>query len=135
VATSNFWRQYLWLLEKQLGINFDRAQFEFYEKGVAETPAGIIVLADANKKPMYQTFPWRLSLMPSVNILIGLVIPWAVTIFWLLLLVGLLYNDHSRWLGIVVLVAFTVLFLSSRLWGAPTQPKGQEALDQETQKE
>ncbi|HHT9119347.1 MAG TPA: hypothetical protein ACFYD3_02240 [Candidatus Hypogeohydataceae bacterium YC41] len=118
-----FWRQYLRLVEKKMGINLDHALFDFYERGMVKTPAGKIVLADPHKKPMNKTFPW--TVLISLNTLNGVVLPWLVAMFWLSFLLVLLYRANLIWAIVVISVVFFFLLLASWTW-IPAMPKGQD---------
>jgi len=116
-GTSNFWREYLWLSEKQIGINFDHALFDFYEKGEAKTTFGLICHVKKQKKPIYKTFPWNMPFVRSMNILLGISIPWVIAILWLLFIIILLFHQGFYWFPLLLIVSFFLLFSASWKWG------------------
>jgi len=122
-GTLNFWREYLWLAEKQIGINFDRALFDFYEKGEAKTLFGLISSVEKQKKPTYKTFPWNMPFVRSMNILLGISIPWLIAILWLLFIIILLFHEGFYSLPILIIVISIFLFLASWKWGRSSKIK------------
>lgn len=122
-GTSNFWREYLWLAEKQIGINFDHALFDFYENGEAKTSFGLISVVEKQKKPIYKTFPWNMPFVHSMNILLGISIPWIIAIFWLLFIIILLFHKGFYWFSLLIIISFLFLFLTSWKWGRSSKIK------------
>ena len=83
-----FWRVYVQLLENKIDMPLDSALFKFYKAGSSDVFFGKIVTENHSGRPMYETIPWSLPFLRSSNVMIGVLIPTVITIFW----AGLLYS-------------------------------------------
>lgn len=92
-----FWRVYAHLLENKMDTPLDSALFNFYNFGSSDVFFGKIVTENHSGRPMYKTLPWSLPFLRSTNVLIGVLIPTVITIFW----AGLLYSLAGICCGVV----------------------------------
>ena len=125
-----FWREYTRIVEEVNGIEFDRMLFLYYKTASVNTRAGMIGQAKVTQKPMNSIFPWNLRIpftnryiIPSTNSLVGIVIPWLVSIFWFWVLLAFLYKDNLIWAMAVVGIPFLFIVIAS-LIKIPAVPKG-----------
>lgn len=118
----NFFREYLWMVERETGIAVDRPLFEFYESAYVATPWGVIS-SRGSHRPIYETFPW--SLMPSSNTLMGIWLPWMVAMLWLLFVGTKLYGKSTLLFALVVVV-FLALSVFTWIWPRPSLPIRQD---------
>jgi hypothetical protein len=120
-VTSNFFRQYLWLVERELGEGLDNPLFMFYEHGEADTEFGKIA-GTGRDEAMYKMLPWRVLLIRSMNKVMGVVLPTLVTAFWLSVLMLLLANDGNYW-AMIPVAAITVPPILAVALREPRQPE------------
>lgn len=125
-----FWREYTKLVEEENGIEFDQLLFQYYKTARVNTRAGIIDRTKVTQPPMNSIFPWNLCLpftnhhiVPSTNTLVGIVIPWMVSIFWFWILLEFLYNDHLIWVIPIVVIPFLFIVIISII-KIPAIPEG-----------
>jgi len=116
----SFWRTYIRQAEKHTGLHLDHLLFQFYDKGEVKTPYGTITMASPGR-PVTKTFPW--NLMPSTNILYGVLLPWLVETVWFAVLVASLCQTNARWLAIIALIVWILGFWITWVWPLPSQPE------------
>ncbi|MBI3646672.1 MAG: hypothetical protein HY233_11995 [Acidobacteriales bacterium] len=90
-ATIGFWRTYLHKIERDGTIKFDSLQTQFFSEGKADLPDRSCIKY-LGTKPIFQTLPWKPKLIPGANVLVGLIIPWLVVVFWLFFILLLVFD-------------------------------------------
>jgi hypothetical protein len=105
-----FWREYLKLLEDSASLPVDHVLFDFYETAEVKTDWGTITHRGKNRRPMFKTFPW--SIMPSTNLMIGVLLPWLISTIWFAAMAIPLYRNNRFllvfvFLGYILVTAFT----------------------------
>jgi hypothetical protein len=102
-----FWRRYLRMIEKSARIPMDHTLFEFYLKGEVETVLGVVRSEDAKPRAMFSALPWKI--IPSTNLMVGVLFPWLLSTLWFVVIVMLLFsNHHYYWVSIAVFGYFIV---------------------------
>lgn len=105
-----FWRIYLELVEKKANIPIDSLAFEFFDKNIANTPAGII---RGEGRTMNEIFPWRV--IKSTTILVGVVLPFILIIFWA---IALLVIPQYQLYAIISLAMIVIgIVIIGTIWG------------------
>jgi hypothetical protein len=93
-----FWREYAKLIEAKSKIKFDSLQYGFLESGKVDTEFGQINKKDKSQKTLYDLFKWEDHAFTKSTIVLGIIFPLGLALFWNLGFVLILYDLRSTFI-------------------------------------